>query len=258
MTKSLELCVQLLSTKEQIPFKAVFANNKIIILVDDTALNIAKVAEVEMPKGTQMPSVVLPDVKNNMDTSDAVASTYSVIAEFPPMLIAHLDKTIFSLLADAETLSWEQLSAKYPKPIADILSKRSEKLQKAIEQWKQQHPNQNECPSCISGSINRRLILQLLPFYYKNDFTIIIELIDILLNYVNKGITKKDIYQSIKLSVKHSSDIAINILNNYLTEINNLKSGCTSCAKNAVKRKYNNIIVAQLKEILKNPSYVET
>lgn len=256
MTKSLELCVQLLSTKEQIPFKAVFANNKIIILVDDTALNIAKVAGAEVPKDTQMSPVVL-DVKN-MESSKAVASTYSVITEFPPMLIAHLDKTIFSLLADAETLSWEQLSAKYPKPVADILNKRSEKLQKAIEQWKQQHPNQNECPSCISGSINRRLILQLLPFYYKNDFTIIIELIDILLNYVNKGITKKDIYQSIKLSVKHSSDIAINILNNYLTEINNLKSGCTSCAKNAVKRKYNNIIVAQLKEILKNPSYVET
>lgn len=256
MTKSLELCVQLLSTKEQIPFKAVFANNKIIILVDDTALNIAKVAGSEVPKDTQMSPVVL-DVKN-MESSNAVASTYSVITEFPPMFIAHLDKTIFSLLADAETLSWEQLSAKYPKPVADILNKRSEKLQKAIEQLKQQHPNQNECPSCISGSINRRLILQLLPFYYKNDFTLIIELIDILLNYVNKGITKKDIYQSIKLAVKHSSDIAINILNNYLTEINNLKSGCTSCAKNAVKRKYNNIIVAQLKEILKNPSYVET
>lgn len=256
MTKSLELCVQLLSTKEQIPFKAVFSNNKIIILVDDTALNIAKVAGFEESKGLQTHSVVSNVI--NTDSSNAVSNTYSVISEFPPILIAHLDKTIFSLLADAESLPHDQLSAKYPKPIADILSKRSEKLQKAIEQWKQQHPNQNECPSCISGSINRRLILQLLPFYYKNDFTIIIELIDILLNYVNKGITKKDIYQSIKLAVKHSSDIAINILNNYLTEINNLKSGCTSCAKNAVKRKYNNIIVAQLKEILKNPSYVET
>lgn len=256
MTKSLELCVQLLSTKEQIPFKAVFSNNKIIILVDDTALNIAKVAGFEESKGLQTHSVVSNVI--NTDSSNAVSSTYSVISEFPPILIAHLDKTIFSLLADAESLPHDQLSAKYPKPIADILSKRSEKLQKAIEQWKQQHPNQNECPSCISGSINRRLILQLLPFYYKNDFTIIIELIDILLNYVNKGITKKDVYQSIKLSVKHSSDIAINILDNYLTEINNLKSGCTSCAKNAVKRKYNNIIVAQLKEILKNPSYVET
>lgn len=63
MTKSLELCVQLLSTKEQIPFKAVFSNNKIIILVDDTALNIAKVAGAEIPKSTQMPPVVLPDVK---------------------------------------------------------------------------------------------------------------------------------------------------------------------------------------------------
>lgn len=256
MTKSLELCVQLLSTKEQIPFKAVFSNNKIIILVDDTALNIAKVAGFEESKGLQTHSVVSNVI--NTDSSNAVSSTYSVISEFPPILIAHLDKTIFSLLADAESFPHDQLSAKYPKPIADILSKRSEKLQKAIEQWKQQHPNQNECPSCISGSINRRLILQLLPFYYKNDFTIIIELIDILLNYVNKGITKKDVYQSIKLSVKHSSDIAINILDNYLTEINNLKSGCTSCAKNAVKRKYNNIIVAQLKEILKNPSYVET
>ena len=93
----------------------------------------------------------------------------------------------------------------------------------------------------------------MLPFFYSEQAASLVkDLLDILINCINQG----------ALSFYKAENLldtkAASILDSYLTEINNLKSGCTSCAKNAVKRKYNNIIVAQLKEILKNPSYVET
>lgn len=245
----MKISVKLRSTKEDLNFSIALLNNELVILVDDKAFK-EKVSSTTLD-GSGKKTINLPiTVKPKSVDSQTTGKNPQIIDEIPAELVSFLCKDMFKVLS----ATTEKELQTYPDNIKNlILNDLKKLLQKEEEQWKIEHPDQKECPACIKGKANRKILFQLLPFFYSDQTALLIQdLLDILINCVNLGALS--FYKARNLLIQKADDV----LNNYLTEINNLKSGCTSCAKNAVKRKYNNIIVAQLKEILKNPSYVET
>lgn len=243
----MKVSVKLRSTKEDLNFSIALLNNELVILVDDKAFKEKTSSAVSSgQKPINLPITVKP---KSVD-SQITGKSPQIIDEIPAELVSFLCKDMFKVLS-ATTEKELQI---YPDNVKNlILNDLKKLLQKEEEQWKIEHPDQKECPACIKGKANRKILFQLLPFFYSEQVASLVkDLLDILINCINQG----------ALSFYKAGNLldtkAASLLDSYLTEINNLKSGCTSCAKNAVKRKYNNIIVAQLKEILKNPSYVET
>lgn len=244
----MKVSVKLRSTKEDLNFSIALLNNELVILVDDKAFKEKTSSAVSSgQKPINLPPIT---VKPKSVDSQITGKSSQIIDEIPVELVSFLCKDMFKVLS-ATTEKELQI---YPDNVKNlILNDLKKLLQKEEEQWKIKYPDQKECPACIKGKVNRKILFQLLPFFYSDQTALFIQdLLDILINCVNLG--AMSFYKARNL-LDQKADA---ILNSYLTEINNLKSGCTSCAKNAVKRKYNNIIVAQLKEILKNPSYVET
>lgn len=243
----MKVSVKLRSTKEDLNFSIALLNNELVILVDDKAFK-EKISSAASSgqKPINLPITVKPKTVNN----PMIGKSPQIIDEIPAELVSFLCKDMFKVLS----ATTEKELQTYPDNIKNlILNDLKKLLQKEEEQWKVEHPDQKECPACIKGKANRKILFQLLPFFYSEQVASLVkDLLDILINCINQG----------ALSFYKAGNLldtkAASLLDSYLTEINNLKSGCTSCAKNAVKRKYNNIIVAQLKEILKNPSYVET
>lgn len=243
----MKVSVKLRSTKEDLNFSIALLNNELVILVDDKAFK----EKISSGVSSGQNSINLPiTVKPKSVENQVIGKSPQVIDEIPAELVSFLCKDMFKVLS----ATTEKELQTYPESIKHlILNDLKQLLQKEEEQWKFEHPNQKECPACIKGKVNRKILFQLLPFFYAEQaVSLVKDLLDILINCINQGALS--FYKARNL-LDQKADA---ILNSYLTEINNLKSGCTSCAKNAVKRKYNNIIVAQLKEILKNPSYVET
>lgn len=243
----MKISVKLRSTKEDLNFSIALLNNELVILVDDKAFKEKISSAVSSgQKPINLPITVKPKAVNNQ----MIGKSPQIIDEIPAELVSFLCKDMFKVLS----ATTEKELQTYPDNIKNlILNDLKKLLQKEEEQWKVEHPDQKECPACIKGKANRKILFQLLPFFYSEQVASLVkDLLDILINCINQGALS--FYKARNLL----DTKAAAILDSYLTEINNLKSGCTSCAKNAVKRKYNNIIVAQLKEILKNPSYVET
>lgn len=243
----MKVSVKLRSTKEDLNFSIALLNNELVILVDDRAFKEKTSSAVSSgQKPINLPITVKPKPVD----SQVTGKSPQIIDEIPAELVSFLCKDMFKVLS-ATTEKELQI---YPDNVKNlILNDLKKLLQKEEEQWKIKYPDQKECPACIKGKVNRKILFQLLPFFYSDQTALLIQdLLDILINCVNPGALS--FYKARNLLDQEADAI----LNSYLTEINNLKSGCTSCAKNAVKRKYNNIIVAQLKEILKNASYVET
>lgn len=243
----MKVSVKLRSTKEDLNFSIALLNNELVILVDDKAFKEKTSSAVSSgQKPINLPITVKP---KSVD-SQITGKSSQIIDEIPVELVSFLCKDMFKVLS----ATTEKELQKYPDNVKNlILNDLKKLLQKEEEQWKIKYPDQKECPACIKGKVNRKILFQLLPFFYSEQVASLVkDLLDILINCINQG----------ALSFYKAGNLldtkAASLLDSYLTEINNLKSGCTSCAKNAVKRKYNNIIVAQLKEILKNPSYVET
>lgn len=243
----MKVSVKLRSTKEDLNFSIALLNNELVILVDDKAFK----EKISSAVSSGQKPINLPiTVKSKTVNNQMIGKSPQIIDEIPAELVSFLCKDMFKVLS----ATTEKELQTYPDNIKNlILNDLKKLLQKEEEQWKVEHPDQTECPACIKGKVNRKILFQLLPFFYSEQIASFIKnLLDILINCINQG----------ALSFYKAGNLldtkAASILDSYLTEINNLKSGCTSCAKNAVKRKYNNIIVAQLKEILKNPSYVET
>ncbi len=243
----MKVSVKLRSTKEDLNFSIALLNNELVILVDDKSFKekiSSAVSSGEKP--INLPITIKPKSIENQ----VIGKSPQIIDEIPAELVSFLCKDMFKVLS----ATTEKELQTYPDNIKHlILNDLKQLLQKEEDQWKIEHPDQKECPACIKGKVNRKILFQLLPFFYSNQAASLIQdLLDILINCVNLGALS--FYKARNLLDMKADTI----LNSYLTEINNLKSGCTSCARNAVKRKYNNIIVAQLKEILKDPSYVET
>lgn len=243
----MKVSVKLRSTKEDLNFSIALLNNELVILVDDKAFK----EKISSAASSGQKPINLPiTVKPKSVDSQITGKSPQIIDEIPAELVSFLCKDMFKVLS-ATTEKELQI---YPDNVKNLILNDLQKLlQKEEEQWKIKYPDQKECPPCIKGKVNRKILFQLLPFFYSEQAASLVkDLLDILINCINQG----------ALSFYKAENLldtkAASILDSYLTEINNLKSGCTSCAKNAVKRKYNNIIVAQLKEILKNPSYVET
>lgn len=245
----MKVSVKLRSTKEDLNFSIALLNNELVILVDDKAFK-EKTSSTTLDESGKKPINLPITVKSKSVDSQITGKSPQIIDEIPAELVSFLCKDMFKVLS-ATTEKELQI---YPDNVKNlILNDLKKLLQKEEEQWKIKYPDQKECPACIKGKVNRKILFQLLPFFYSDQTALLIQdLLDILINCVNLG--AMSFYKARNL-LDQKADA---ILNSYLTEINNLKSGCTSCAKNAVKRKYNNIIVAQLKEILKNASYVET
>lgn len=243
----MKVSVKLRSTKEDLNFSIALLNNELVILVDDKAFK----EKISSAASSGQKAINLPiTVKPKSVDSQITGKSPQIIDEIPAELVSFLCKDMFKVLS----ATTEKELQTYPDNIKNlILNDLKKLLQKEEEQWKVEHPDQKECPACIKGKANRKILFQLLPFFYSEQVASLVkDLLDILINCVNLGALS--FYKARNL-LDQKADA---ILNSYLIEINNLKSGCTSCAKNAVKRKYNNIIVAQLKEILKNASYVET
>jgi hypothetical protein len=241
----MKVSVKLRSTKEDLNFSIALLNNELVILVDDKAFKEKTSSAVSSgQKPINLPITVKP---KSVD-SQVTGISPQIIDEIPAELVNFLCKDMFKVLS-ATTEKELQI---YPDNVKNlILNDLKKLLQKEEEQWKIKYPDQKECPACIKGKVNRKILFQLLPFFYSDQTALLIQdLLDILINCVNLGALS--FYKARNLLVQEADAI----LNSYLTEINNLQSGCSSCAKNAVRRKYNNIIVAKLQEILKHPSHV--
>lgn len=241
----MKVSVKLRSTKEDLNFSIALLNNELVILVDDKAF---KEKTSSVVSSGQKPINLPITVKPKSVDSQVTGNSPQIIDEIPAELVSFLCKDMFKVLS----ATTEKELQTYPDNVKNlILNDLKKLLQKEEEQWKIKYPDQKECPACIKGKVNRKILFQLLPLFYSDQTALLIQdLLDILINCVNLGALS--FYKSRNL-IDQQADA---ILNSYLTEINNLKSGCTSCAKNAVKKKYNNIIVAKLQEILKHPSHV--
>lgn len=242
----MKVSVKLRSTKEDLNFSIALLNNELVILVDDKAFKEKTSSAVSSgQKPINLPPIT---VKPKSVDSQVTGNSPQIIDEIPAELVNFLCKDMFKVLS-ATTEKELQI---YPDNVKNLILNDLQKLlQKEEEQWKIKYPDQKECPPCIKGKVNRKILFQLLPFFYSDQTALLIQdLLDILINCVNLGALS--FYKSRNL-LDQKADA---ILNSYLTEINNLQSSCSSCAKNAVRRKYNNIIVAKLQEILKHPSHV--
>lgn len=242
----MKVSVKLRSTKEDLNFSIALLNNELVILVDDKAFKEKTSSAVSSgQKPINLPPIT---VKPKSVDSQVTGNSPQIIDEIPVELVSFLCKDMFKVLS-ATTEKELQI---YPDNVKNlILNDLKKLLQKEEEQWKIKYPDQKECPPCIKGKVNRKILFQLLPFFYSDQTALLIQdLLDILINCVNLGALS---FHKSRNLLDQKADA---ILNSYLTEINNLQSGCSSCAKNAVRRKYNNIIVAKLQEILKHPSHV--
>lgn len=242
----MKVSVKLRSTKEDLNFSIALLNNELVILVDDKAFKEKTSSAVSSgQKPINLPPIT---VKPKSVDSQVTGNSPQIIDEIPAELVNFLCKDMFKVLS-ATTEKELQI---YPDNVKNLILNDLQKLlQKEEEQWKIKYPDQKECPPCIKGKVNRKILFQLLPVFYSDQTALLIQdLLDILINCVNLGALS--FYKARNLLDQEADAI----LNSYLAEINNLKSGCTSCAKNAVKKKYNNIIVAKLQEILKHPSHV--
>lgn len=242
----MKISVKLRSTKEDLNFSIALLNNELVILVDDKAFKEKTSSVVSSgQKPINLPPIT---VKPKSVDSQIAGNSPQIIDEIPAELVSFLCKDMFKVLS-ATTEKELQI---YPDNVKNLILNDLQKLlQKEEEQWKIKYPDQKECPPCIKGKVNRKILFQLLPFFYSDQTALLIQdLLDILINCVNLGALS--FYKARNLLDQEADSI----LNSYLTEINNLQSGCSSCAKNAVRRKYNNIIVAKLQEILKHPNHV--
>jgi hypothetical protein len=224
----MQLSVKLKSTKEDLNFSVVIVNGELNILVDDEALKEKIISSKGLRIDSSNPVVLKP------------------IDSIPPELVPLVYKDMFKLM-----ISSEQELVNYSEGLRHIILKDLPELKvKEQKEWLNTHPDQGVCPSCVLGNVNRKILFKMLPYFYPKDrVDLFIDLLNILVNCINLGLINYP--PEINIKTKEASDI----LSKYFSEIRNDKV-CKSCSKFTIRRKYNNIIVAKLQEILKHPSHV--
>lgn len=178
---------------------------------------------------------------------------YTPITEFPAELMGDVDKRVFKILS---TKDLELLSKEFDKEILDIAKQRESLTEAAKKEWLEQHPGAEECPACIEGSVLRKLTAKLIPHLYnKVASTQIFALLNFVINFVNKGISDISNYTTDKdLAAEISATLAEipTITSTYFAELQEQlkRGGCSSCTRNAIKKKYNTLIINKVKELL--------
>lgn len=223
------LRVKMASSKQDVPFKVIVLDKEIIVLVDDTPNSLS--------------------ISNSSQLLNEEAPAYTPIIEFPHELVNLLPATIFKWISDADN---PKTLDSYDPDIKIILESKQALNDEVISQWKLSNPGK-DCPTCILGSVNRRLILKLLPFIYKDSADTILDLIDLLVNYINKGISDQKLYELSPGFNPLRLDPSIKMLESFNNELLSAKKskGCTQCNLNSIKLKYNNLIKNLLTNILK-------
>ena len=178
----MKVSVKLRSTKEDLNFSIALLNNELVILVDDKAFKEKTSSAVSSEqKPINLPITVKPKSVNNQ----VIGKSPQIIDEIPAELVSFLCKDMFKVLS----ATTEKELQTYPDNIKNlILNDLKKLLQKEEEQWKIKYPDQKECPACIKGKVNRKILFQLLPFFYSDQTALLIQdLLDILINCVNLG-----------------------------------------------------------------------
>lgn len=178
---------------------------------------------------------------------------YQEVVEFPAELMGDVDKRVFRILS---TKDFDALSKEFGKEIVDIAKQRETLAESAKKEWLEQHPGAEECPACIEGSVLRKLTAKLIPLLYnKVASSQIFALLSFVINFVNKGISDVSSYTSDKdLAANITATLAEipTITSTYFSEIQEQlqRGGCSSCTRNAIKKKYNTLIINKVKELL--------
>ena len=219
---TLEFKIQDKATHKSLPFTTTIINGTLTLIVDTESLASSNNA-VEAP----------------------TAISYIKLAEFPAELVHLVNPLVFKWLALAGS---EKGVDKIDNPkILETIKPYRESLEAETTKWKLEHPDNKECPSCITGKINRMYILQLLPFLYTIDTSsMLIELIELLINYVNKGIAQK-----LPNAPDYHTTFAKALADAYFAEFRSNGVSCPDCKVSAIKTKYNHLIIDKIKELLK-------
>ena len=184
---------------------------------------------------------------------DSEENKYQDIIEFPAELMGDVDKRVFKILS---TKDFDALSKEFDKEIVDIAKQREALAETAKKEWLEQHPGAEECPACIEGSVLRKLIAKLIPYLYNEvASTQIFALLNFVINFVNKGVSDIANYTSDKdLAAKIAAMLAEipTVSSTYFAELQEQlkRGGCSSCTRNAIKKKYNTLIINKVKELL--------
>ena len=178
---------------------------------------------------------------------------YQEVIEFPAELMGDVDKRVFKILSTKDS---DALSKEFNKEIVDIAKQREALTESAKKDWMEQHPGAEECPACIEGSVLRKLTAKLIPHLYnKIASTQIFALLNFVINFVNKGISDISNYTTDKdLAAEITATLAEipTITSTYFAELQDQlkRGGCSSCTRNAIKKKYNTLIINKVKELL--------
>ena len=177
---------------------------------------------------------------------------YQEVVEFPAELMGDVDKRVFRILS---TKDFDALSKEFGKEIVDIAKQRETLAESAKKEWLEQHPGAEECPACIEGSVLRKLTAKLIPLLYnKVASSQIFALLSFVINFVNKGISDVSSYTSDKdLAANITATLAEipTITSTYFSEIQEQlqRGGCSSCTRNAMKKKDNTLRINKGKEL---------
>lgn len=199
----------------------------------------------EFINNNNLPNSVPPKTKEE--------NKYQEVIEFPAELMEDVDKRVFKILS---TKDFDALSKEFGKEIVDIAKQRETLAESAKKEWLEQHPGAEECPACIEGSVLRKLTAKLIPLLYnKVASSQIFALLSFVINFVNKGISDVSSYTSDKdLAANITATLAEipTITSTYFSEIQEQlqRGGCSSCTRNAIKKKYNTLIINKVKELL--------
>ena len=152
----MKVSVKLRSTKEDLNFSIALLNNELVILVDDKAFKEKISSAVSSgQKPINLPITVKPKTVNNQ----MIGKSPQIIDEIPAELVSFLCKDMFKVLS----ATTEKELQTYPDNIKNlILNDLKKLLQKEEEQWKVEHPDQKECPTCIKGKVNSIVTIFLL------------------------------------------------------------------------------------------------
>lgn len=251
MTTQIPIKIKL--KQHEVKFMPYILNGEYILDISEDSVRTILDSNIRPTYESFVANEVKPIKQESATLKSSEENKYIPITEFPAELMGDVDKRVFKILS---TKDFDALSKEFDKEIVDIAKQREALTESAKKDWLEQHPGAEECPACIEGSVLRKLTAKLIPHLYnKIAAAQIFALLNFVINFVNKGIsdisnytTDKDLASEITATLAEIPTIT----STYFAELQDQlkRGGCSSCTRNAIKKKYNTLTINKVKELL--------
>lgn len=231
------ITVRTKTSKKMIPFTVSVSNSELSIELDEAVVTAlftqsSNATKVEVKQAT-------PKILNQDDTSITLFTKESILsmAEFPAQYVKYLPQQVISMFSTNEM--FRNSLSENAKHVQDQYRNALKALNEAYAAKK------ISCPTCEQGKLNRTFIPAIIRVLFSDEEQ------NWLVDIMNCGLQT---YNSV-LQPVFANEIIGNLNNEYVTELQKAVSnpqGCTQCAKNAIRNRYDAKLMELVREHNKN------